>query len=105
MNEKCTLPRGHWCCLHGDCKSDRCCVHGKREKVTITFLCVFCGAMLLDEADDMCERCEGVYRAKQKEEVRKPLEPSCSYCEENAHKHGMEYTYCKFVDARQKSVV
>lgn len=37
----CTLPKGYWCCLHGDCKSDRCCYHGSAEEPN-PMICV-CG--------------------------------------------------------------
>ena len=40
----CTLPRGFWCCVHGDCKSDQCCYHGSAEEPnSMLYVCGICG--------------------------------------------------------------
>ena len=39
----CTLPKGHWCCIHGDCKGDACCYHGSAERPhAMDYLCGKC---------------------------------------------------------------
>ena len=39
----CTFPKGHYCCVHGDCKGDSCCYHGTKDQPHLmNYVCGIC---------------------------------------------------------------